>query len=60
MDDVTAPSPDLAGPSVIAVARAPSPEGTVFRVLLAISFCHLLNDMIQSLVPSIYPILKSS
>ncbi len=60
MDDVTAPSPDLAGPSVIAVARAPSPEGTIFRVLLAISFCHLLNDMIQSLVPAIYPILKSS
>jgi FSR family fosmidomycin resistance protein-like MFS transporter len=35
-------------------------EGTAFRVLLAISFCHLLNDMIQSLIPAIYPILKSS
>jgi FSR family fosmidomycin resistance protein-like MFS transporter len=29
-------------------------------ILLAISFCHLLNDMVQSLVPSIYPILKST
>ncbi|SFS08440.1 MFS transporter, FSR family, fosmidomycin resistance protein [Granulicella pectinivorans] len=34
-------------------------EGTLLRVLGAISFCHLLNDMVQSLLPSIYPILKS-
>jgi MFS transporter, FSR family, fosmidomycin resistance protein len=27
-------------------------------VLAAISFCHLLNDMMQSLLPAIYPILK--
>ncbi len=33
---------------------------TAFRVLGALSFCHLLNDMVQSLLPSIYPILKSS
>ena len=32
----------------------------LFRVLTAVSFCHLLNDMVQSLLPSIYPILKSS
>ncbi len=30
------------------------------RVLAAVSFCHLINDMLQSLLPSIYPILKSS
>src|ERR1700729_2152146 len=35
-------------------------EGTVFSILAAISFSHLLNDMIQSLLPAIYPILKSS
>ena len=35
-------------------------KGTLFRVLAAVSLCHLLNDMIQSLLPSIYPILKSS
>ena len=34
--------------------------GTVFRILAAVSVCHLLNDMMQSLLPSIYPILKSS
>jgi FSR family fosmidomycin resistance protein-like MFS transporter len=33
---------------------------TAFRVLAAISFCHLLNDMMQSVVPAVYPILKTS
>jgi len=28
------------------------------RILASLSFCHLLNDMMQSLLPSIYPILK--
>ncbi|MDE8348129.1 MAG: MFS transporter [Acidocella sp.] len=31
---------------------------TVAPVLGAISFCHLLNDMMQSLLPAVYPILK--
>lgn len=35
-------------------------ESTVFTILLNISFCHLLNDTIQSLIPSIYPIVKDS
>jgi FSR family fosmidomycin resistance protein-like MFS transporter len=34
--------------------------GTVFGVLAAISFSHLLNDMMQSVVPAIYPMLKQS
>jgi FSR family fosmidomycin resistance protein-like MFS transporter len=29
-------------------------------VLLAISVCHLLNDTIQSLIPAMYPIVKTS
>ena len=33
---------------------------TNFPVLAAISVSHLLNDTIQSLIPAIYPILKSS
>ncbi len=33
---------------------------TAFAILAAISFCHLLNDMMQSLLPAIYPILKDS
>jgi MFS transporter, FSR family, fosmidomycin resistance protein len=42
--------------------RAPEEDRTtrtLFRVLAAVTFCHLLNDMVQSLLPSIYPILKS-
>ncbi|GAC1425348.1 MAG: MFS transporter [Flavisolibacter sp.] len=35
-------------------------EGTIFSILLSISFSHLLNDTIQSLIPSIYPIVKSN
>jgi FSR family fosmidomycin resistance protein-like MFS transporter len=35
-------------------------EKTVFPILLTISFSHLLNDTIQSLIPSIYPIVKHS
>jgi FSR family fosmidomycin resistance protein-like MFS transporter len=33
---------------------------TAFKVLGAIGFSHLLNDMIQSLIPAIYPLLKDS
>ena len=32
----------------------------VYKVLAAISVCHLLNDMMSSLLPAIYPLLKSS
>jgi FSR family fosmidomycin resistance protein-like MFS transporter len=32
----------------------------VFPVLGALSICHLLNDMVQSLLPAIYPILKTA
>jgi len=42
---------------------SPKPDSTgktMLRVLAAVSFCHLINDMLQSLLPSIYPILKSS
>ena len=43
-----------------AVNRTPSPGQTAFTVLFALSFCHLLNDMMQSLLPALYPMLKSS
>jgi FSR family fosmidomycin resistance protein-like MFS transporter len=28
-------------------------------ILLSLSFCHLLNDLIQSLIPALYPLLKT-
>jgi FSR family fosmidomycin resistance protein-like MFS transporter len=35
-------------------------ETTAFAILTSLSFCHLLNDMMQSLLPAIYPILKEA
>lgn len=34
--------------------------GAVVAVLVAISVCHMLNDVIQSLIMAIYPMLKSA
>src|SRR5712671_5854466 len=41
-------------------ADASADEKTIFKVLLAISFCHLLNDTVQSLLPAIYPLLRNT
>lgn len=35
-------------------------QKTIFSILFAISFAHLLNDLIQAIIPSVYPILKQS
>ena len=35
-------------------------QRAVFRVLGALSVCHLLNDTMQSLIPAVYPILKTT
>jgi len=40
--------------------EGPSATPTVLAILFAISFSHLLNDTIQSLIPAIYPLLKTS
>jgi len=42
-------------PSAAALVRT-----TVFPVIFAVSACHLLNDMMQSLLPAIYPNLKAA
>ncbi|WP_017732677.1 MFS transporter [Nafulsella turpanensis] len=47
-----------ATPSVSPAAKDLA-EKTVFPVLLALSFTHLLNDTIQSLIPAMYPLIKS-
>src|SRR5207249_10874118 len=55
--------PTAATPSSDIAARRQHPhatEATAFSVLAAISFSHLLNDAVQSLIPAIYPILKAS
>ena len=40
--------------------RPASGGGTVFPVLGAVSLCHMLNDMLQALLPAVYPILRGS
>jgi FSR family fosmidomycin resistance protein-like MFS transporter len=47
-------------PSVQPEVVSKALEKTVYPILFAISFSHLLNDTIQSLIPAIYPVIKTS
>ncbi|MDR2983101.1 MAG: MFS transporter [Puniceicoccales bacterium] len=40
--------------------RTNSSESTAMTVLFALSFSHMLNDTLQSLIPAIYPVIKES
>jgi FSR family fosmidomycin resistance protein-like MFS transporter len=54
----------VTGPEQIAAPAGtismPAAEGTRFRIIGAISFAHFLNDMMQSLILAIYPLLKGT
>ena len=39
-------------------AERHSAEQTAFGIIMAVSFCHLLNDTMQSLIPALYPMIK--
>jgi FSR family fosmidomycin resistance protein-like MFS transporter len=39
-------------------ARPAASDGTVFAVIFAVSFCHMINDIMQSLLSALYPMLK--
>lgn len=39
---------------------ASSPPRTALPVLVALSICHLLNDLLQALLPALYPLLKGA
>ena len=41
-------------------AAVSAAQGTAVAVLAAISVCHMLNDVIQSLIMAIYPMLKEN
>src|SRR5712691_1165290 len=41
-------------------ARHAAADAATFSIILALSFSHFLNDMMQSLVPALYPMLKDS
>src|SRR4249919_2139593 len=49
-----------AAPAAAPSHSTASANSTTFAVILSLSFCHLLNDMMQSLVPALYPILKDN
>lgn len=42
----------------VRAGRAAAGPRIVYPVLLAIGFAHLLNDMMQSVIPAVYPLLK--
>lgn len=46
--------------SGIAAPSKPAAETATFSILLAMSGCHMLNDIMQSLLPSLYPLLKEN
>jgi FSR family fosmidomycin resistance protein-like MFS transporter len=41
-----------------AIETKPFVQQTIFSILFTISLSHLINDMLQSVIPSIYPIIK--
>ncbi|KGE01039.1 MFS transporter [Rhizobium sp. YS-1r] len=53
MADAT--SKPVSGPTMAAAAA----DVTVLPIILAVSFCHMINDIMQSMISSIYPMLKT-
>jgi FSR family fosmidomycin resistance protein-like MFS transporter len=49
----TTTSPAVIDPKALA-------QTTVYSILFTISFTHLLNDMMQSVIPAIYPLIKEN
>jgi len=54
--------PHLIAPPAETKLSVPPGEAhtSALPILFALSFCHLLNDAIQALIPAIYPLLKES
>lgn len=44
----------------VAAPKHAAASETRFAIIVAVAFCHFLNDLMQSLLTAIYPILKSS
>lgn len=47
-------------PAPVAPVLASKATETVFTVIAALSLSHLINDLIQSLVPAVYPVIKAT
>jgi FSR family fosmidomycin resistance protein-like MFS transporter len=53
----TSPVPETGALS--APAQGMSAQTASIPILISLSFCHLLNDLIQSMIPALYPLLKA-
>jgi FSR family fosmidomycin resistance protein-like MFS transporter len=54
---------DISEPELSDTVAAPLPAAaskTTLSIIVAVSFCHLINDVVQSLLTAIYPILKEN
>jgi FSR family fosmidomycin resistance protein-like MFS transporter len=51
---------EATAPASLVTTPARATGDAAFAVILALSFCHMLNDMMQSLLPAIYPMLKTN
>ena len=56
----SAGAPSEAAIAAPAMRRGLGGHGPAYAVLFGLSLSHLLNDLVQSLLPAIYPILKTS
>src|SRR5450755_1353180 len=45
---------------ISSLQSSPAMTATVYPILLMISFSHIMNDTIQSLIPSVYPLVKKN
>jgi FSR family fosmidomycin resistance protein-like MFS transporter len=52
-------SPAVAASAKLSMAAPGGEAGTAFTILVALSFCHFLNDTLQSLISASYPMLKA-
>ncbi|MGQ2956649.1 MAG: MFS transporter [Agrobacterium sp.] len=46
--------------TVTSAGNSFNPQRTAFSIIAAASFCHMLNDIMQSLLTSLYPLLKAN
>ena len=54
----TAESAASTAPESVAKPSAMTGKTAVVPVLVALSICHLMNDLMQSMIPALYPMLK--
>ncbi|MBM7654170.1 MFS transporter [Neobacillus cucumis] len=47
-------------PAALSAKATKASESTIFKILIIIGICHLLNDAIQAVVPAMFPILEKS